>query len=338
MNIKNYLYSTLMIIPLIMTSSFVSSQELRWGASLGINLVENEYLNIDEDGLTKTRDIDWSATQFAIDVGTGPHSLSFSSATADDETPSFGGTYYDDVDISGSTVSLDLDDVSINYTYRLNPNWTIGIGFNQLEHDFSETNEKTSPNPSDFWDDNNSYTRTYTDNENASVDGTTLLLGYNTQVAEKWFVTAKLGYIQQELEFSGQQNWTYSGFSQTLNTCLQGGTSSCPVTYNPPIPANSGLEGDGYINDYVTTGDADSVVIGFGLVYLVNAKNQIYFDYTLRGGEYDDLTYTPNDRAVPGGYIASTSDASAFTNPTTSSSSIENDYYFLSLRWRYSLN
>jgi len=338
--IKKCIYLSIIMLPFTLTSSMVSAQELKWGLSLGVTQVDNEYLNETEEGETITRDVDWLSTQLAIDVSTGPHSLSLSTATADDETPSFAGTYYNDLDpsvFSQSSLSMDLDDLSINYTYRLNANWTIGLGFNQIEHAFSESRLRSYSNPTDLWDNDNSYDLSYIDNEALNVDGTTLLLGYNNQIAEKWFFTAKLGYIQQELDFSGQQTWTFTGFSETLNNCLKGGTSPCEYTYTPPIPANSGIEGDGYINDYVTTGDADSVVLGIGFVWLLNPKNQIYFDYTLRGGEYDSLTYTPNDRAKPGGYLA-IDDSEAFRQPTVSNDSIENDYYFLSVRWRYSLN
>jgi len=334
-NFNKYLSSIALLIPVLMMSSFVASQDFKWGLSVGINQVDNEYVSTDTDGSEVNRDTDWSALTYGLDVSSGKHSFNVSFGAADEETPSFSGSgAYESS--ANDTVSLDMEDFSMNYTYRLNPNWTIGLGMNELTHDFAfATSEDISWN-GDQWDADGSYSRGYTDNEEINIDGLTLLVGYNTQLSQNWFFTTKIGYLQQDLEFTGTSNSTYTGFSPTLNSCYSGGT--CPVVYNPPIAANTGLEGDGYTDNYKYTGDASSVVFGIGLVWVVNPRNQIYFDYTIRGLEYDDLDYTVTGGARPGGFFDTYVGEPPVTNTEQISDKVENDYHFFSMRWRYSLN
>ena len=91
-NFKKYLHSIAVIIPLFMMSSFVASQDLKWGVSIGINQVDNEYVNTDSDGEVLNRDTDWSSLTYGLDVSSGKHSFNVSVGAADEETPSFSGT------------------------------------------------------------------------------------------------------------------------------------------------------------------------------------------------------------------------------------------------------
>ena len=334
MNFNKYFFTSALLVPaLLIFSSLSSAQELKWGVSVGINQVDNEYVSTDTDGDILNRDTEWSALTYGIDVSSGKHSFNISIGTGDDETPSFSGTRASE---NSGTYSLNMDDLSLNYTYRLNPNWTIGLGINELSHDFAYAESNDRQWNGDQWDPDGSYNRAYTDNEDISIDGLTLLLGYNKQISQNWFFTTKVGYLQQDLEFTGTEVVTYSGFSSTLNSCYSGG--ACPVTYSPPIPANSGIEGDGFTDNYKYTGDASSVVFGMGLVWIINPKNQIYFDYTIRGLEYDDLDYSITGAARPGGFFDTYQEDTGIDNTDTISNKVENDYHFFSMRWRYSLN
>jgi hypothetical protein len=334
-NFNKYLHSIALLIPVLMMSSFVASQDFKWGLSVGINQVDNEYVSTDTDGSEVNRDTEWSALTYGLDVSSGKHSFNVSFGTADEESPSFSGSGAYEFS-ANDTVSLDMEDFSMNYTYRLNPNWTIGLGMNELTHDFEFASSEAISWNGDRWDADGSYNRGYTDDEEINIDGLTLLLGYNTQLSQNWFFTTKIGYLQQDLEFTGTSSSTYTGFSPTLNSCYSGGT--CPIVYSPPIAANTGIEGDGYTDNYKYTGDASSVVFGMGLVWVVNPRNQIYFDYTIRGLEYDDLDYTVTGGARAGGFFDAFVGEPPVTNTEQISDKVENDYHFFSMRWRYSLN
>ena len=331
-NYNKYLSSIALLIPVLMMSSFVASQDLKWGVSLGINQIDNEYVNTDTDGEITNRDTDWSALTYGLDVSSGKHSFNVSIGAADSETPSFSGAGAPQVD---GTFDLDMDDLSLNYTYRLNPNWTIGLGMNEVSHDFQYAESNVNQWNGDQWDADGSYNRAYEEDSEINIDGLTLLLGYNTQLSQNWFFTTKVGYLQQDIDISGTEVVTYSGFSPTLNSCYSGGT--CPVTYTGISP-NTGIEGDGFTDNVVASGDATSVVFGMGLVWIVNPKNQVYFDYTIRGLEYDDLNGSRKGGARPGGFFDVYQGDTALDESISDSSKVENDYHFFSMRWRYSLN
>lgn len=332
-NFNKYLQSIALLIPVLMMSSFVASQDFKWGLSVGINQVDNEYVRTNVDGEVTNRDTEWSAWTYGLDVSSGKHSFNVSVGAGDDETPSFSGT---GAPQSSGTYQLDMNDLSLNYTYRLNPNWTIGLGMNEISHDFQYAESTVKPWGGDPWDADASYNRAYEENSEINIDGLTLLLGYNTQISQNWFFTTKVGYLQQDLEISGTEVVTYSGFSSTLNSCFSG--STCPITYSPPFVPNSGIEGDGFTDKVVASGDATSVVFGMGLVWILNPKNQIYFDYTIRGLEYDDLSGSRQGDARPGGYFDLNQEGTDIDEPIADTSKVENDYHFFSIRWRYALN
>ena len=158
--IKNfkYSYSMALLIPAMLMSSVVASQDFKWGLSVGINQVDNEYVSTDADGSVVNRETDWSALTYGLDVSSGKHSFNVSFGTADEETPTFSGSGAYEA-AANDTFSLDMEDFSMNYTYRLNPNWTIGLGMNELTHDFAfATSEDISWN-GDQWDDDGSCCR-----------------------------------------------------------------------------------------------------------------------------------------------------------------------------------
>ena len=133
MNYKNYL-----LIALFSVSSIVTANEVKWGVSLGYENIdygltlENQDPGLSSSGYTGDNAtvigaMDYGALALGFDVRVGKHSLSIknSNGEADDLMPS------SDYPTSGwsHTDTNERIEKSVNYTYKINGNWSLTAGF-----------------------------------------------------------------------------------------------------------------------------------------------------------------------------------------------------------------
>ena len=323
------IFTLFLVLPIILSAQ----ENSRIGVSLGFGTTDYDFTEVLENS---SREVDSShSTQYlGVDYGFGNHTFAITTAVADLDEVNELGSYYDDFYYPIRSADLEFDDFNLTYTYRLNANWQVGIGYNELTQEYN----KNYKNNVDFdgigYDDNNQYSWTYSDGSDVSSDGFTIFAGYVQSMSNNLFATARIGFTQQDYSKNGSWTDLISGLSPEFDSCLSG--NGCPAGYTSSNPQTAGLNGYGFEGNYTLEGDASAAVFGVGVVWVLNQKNTISFDFAVRSFDYGTLSLTDSEKAT--GYF--TGGDNSVAPPTTAEyeSELEEDYSFFSIKWRYKLN
>lgn len=301
---KILIFSFALITPLL----FAQDQpQPRYGLSIGFTSIENEFLSTGDDGLTRTFDTDFTALTYGFDVNVGKHGFNLQLQGSDAENSDIGGTYFSQAGRAaiGDSRDLDFDDFSVGYSYRFNSNWIASIGYNSTTTDYTYTN--IIPRTGYQWD--------RADSGEIERTGFTLLAGYNTPLSNNLFFTAKIGYIQADLDETSSGQDVISGIEGSF----------------------SYINGDGFNISETYEGDSTAGVFGVGLVWLAAPKHQIRFDITVRALDYSNVSGTYNESPIQAdGYFSQ--GYGDYSSQSDVTDEITDDFYFTSVSWRYALN
>lgn len=324
------IFTLFLVLPIILSSQ----ESSRIGVSLGFGTTDYDFIELDSENNTQEVDSSHSTQYLGVDYGFGNHTFAITTAVADLESVSEQGSYYDDSFYTIRSAEMEFDDFNVTYTYRVNSSWQVGIGYNKLTQDY----QKNYKNNVDFdgigFDDNNQYTWTFTDLEEATSDGLSIFAGYVQPMSNNLFATVRFGYTEQNYSSKGVWDDTISGLSSEFNSCLSG--NGCPDGYNYNGPQTAGLNGYGYDGSYSFEGDALAGVFGVGLVWVLNPQNTVSFDFSVRSFDYGELTLSSSSRAT--GYFSGGDTQVSPVDSSPVESELEEDYSFISVKWRYKLN
>ena len=311
------------------------AEELKWGVSLGYENIdygltlENIDAGTSSSGIISGNTVvegsmSYGALAFSVDMKYGIHSFSVKSATGDSEDlmPA------NDFPYSGwsHTDSNDRTETSLNYTYKINNNWSIAVGtYNGLnEQNFSNT--KTFPGPSlnglvvADWD------TSEIGLQEADSIGEYVAAVYQDQINNTLFWYAKLGYQEASFEFTqkykyaeqavANQNWFDLGGTQdSLAALFTGGGGT--AFYDWDI-------------DYAVESEGSAVVLGLGLVYVLTPKDTITLGYERKNFSYDAGDVTKYDYTG----IAEGTSSGSVDSPTTGVT-FDEDAEYLTLTYRH---
>ena len=300
---------------------------IQWGVSLGTGTTEYESISLQTRG-SRTDRVDFSSLLLGIDARSGKHQVSFATNTADEESMSISGSYYDDY--SNPSRTSDFSDQSFTYTYSLTDKWRVSLGYNTLTIDkgWGNTYDRTT---SFIVGATDTYTITDAFSTSTERSGATALISYVQPFGEsgKWIAVGRIGFTAQEFDESGAGTLRYSGVSAASEACWNGTT--CPrLSYK--------TNGDGYDYDKSLTGDSTSAIFGISVIYVLdNPRHTLNFDFTTRDNDYGVLTGTSKFTAI-GGYFTGDSGRSSTSDLDTGGVEVDETIWTFTVKWRYGLN
>ena len=291
---KHYLGLTLAILFVANPIFAQDSNPIKWGISLGAGSTEYETIIVvdEDDGSQRLRtdEVDFSSMLIGFDARSGKHQVSFATNTADEESMSIAGSYYDRY--SGPSRTSDFDDQSFTYTYSLTDKWRFSLGYNTLTMDKGWGNSYDGSGvlvlntPADTW--------TITDIYSSSTErsGATAVMSYVRPFGEsgKWIAVGRIGFTAQDYEESGTGTIRVSGVSAASESCWNGTTCQ-----GVALKTN----GDGIDYSDTLTGDNTSAIFGISLIYILdNPRHTLNFDFTTRDNDYGVLSGTQNQTSL----------------------------------------
>ena len=328
MNIKNKILGLTLTVIFLANPVFAQdANPIKWGVSLGTGTTEYESISTQTRG-SRTDEVDFSSLLLGIDARSGKHQVSFATNTADEESMSISGSYYDN--FSNPSRTSDFSDQSFTYTYSLTDKWRVSLGYNTLTIDKG-------------W--GNAYDRTFsivtgtTDNvtttdafsSSSERSGATAVISYVQPFGEsgKWIAVGRIGFTAQEYEASGTGTIRYSGVSAASEACANGTT--CPgYSYR--------TNGDGYDYNEKETGDSTSAIFGISVIYILdNPRHTLNFDFTTRDNDYGVLSGTYNDTAI-GGWFSGDAGNDYSTDFNNEDQEVDETVWTFTVKWRYGLN
>ena len=335
MNIKNKILGLTLTVIFLANPVFAQdANPIKWGISLGTGTTTYESIILTDstdggDQLKRTDEVDLTSMLLGFDARSGKHQVSFSTNTADEESMSISGSYYDGYTAPSRT--SDFDDQSFTYTYSLTDKWKFSLGYNTLTIDkgwansYDRTNTFVQGNAPDTW--------TVTDLSSISTErsGATALISYVQPFGEsgKWIAVTRFGFTVQDYEASGTGTTLISGVDAASEACWNGTTCNLGG-------ASYQMNGDGFNNTFTTTGDNTSGVFGLSLIYVLdNPRHTLNFDFTTRTNDYGELKNSDTSVALDGFF---TRDLGTETFDSNSDNETEETLWSFTVKWRYGLN
>lgn len=278
----------ILLMPIIFVSLNISAaDEIKWGMSIGYEKIDYGITLENTDSGTSSSDIvapntisegtmSYGAVALGIDMRAGNHSFSVKSANgdSDDLMPSddFPFTGWKNVD------SNERSETSLNYSYKLNNNWSVAAGmyFGENEREFTHT--KTFPARNDLpfnWDTQELGMQT------SESEGTYIAAVYQDQLADKWFWYGKLGY--QTSTFDIDQKYVYGEQAVAADAWLNAGFTQAELVAQ--FSNGTGLYEWDIVYAVETEGSA--AVLGLGLVYVITPSDTVTFGYERKNYSYD---------------------------------------------------
>ena len=278
----------ILLAPIVFLSmSLYAADEIKWGMSIGYEKIDYGITLENTDPGTSSSDIaapntisegtmSYGALAIALDLRSGNHSFSVKSANgdSDDLMPS------NDFPFNGwsNADSNERSETSLNYSYKLNNNWSLAAGMYFGENEREFTHSKTFPsngNPFFEWDTQEVGMQT------SESEGTYLAAVYQDQLADKWFWYGKVGY--QTSTFDIDQKYVYGEQAIATQAWLDGGSTQADLVSN--FVGGTGLyEWD---IDYVVETEGSAAVLGLGLVYVITPTDTVTFGYERKNYSYD---------------------------------------------------
>ena len=282
MNYKNHI-----LVALFSVSSILSANEVKWGVSLGYENIdygltlENQDPGLSSSGFTGDNAIvegsmSYGALALGFDVRVGKHSLSIknSNGDADDLMPS------SDYPTSGwsHTDTNDRSETSVNYSYKINGNWSLAAGYYTGEKEMDFTNNRSYIYPYDFeynWDD------LETGKQTATSEGLYLAGVYQDKITDQLFWFAKVGYQDSDFEVSSQ--FEYSEQAVVSPYGISEGYTQETLVAN----FDNGTGNYAWDVNYNMESSGSAAVLGLGLVYVVTPTDTITLGIERKAFSYD---------------------------------------------------
>ena len=199
---------------------------------------------------------------YGIGLGNGTHTFGY-------KVTSSSASQYDIVSNIQSNGYIttqrdrDYEETTISYQYRLNSAWTIGVAYNDKEHDRDYSEYKNYPLT---WNGNASeYTWTNVANTQSTQDGFAVYATWQTLFANHWVFAVKAGISQTDLDQKFKYVDTLTGVDSDLNDLY--------------IQAGLGpLNGQTFTTEGIDTGDSTTGYGGISLVriFLVHQIIKLY--------------------------------------------------------------
>lgn len=272
------------------------AEELKWGVSLGYEKIDYGITLENTDPGTSSSDIvlantinegsmSYGALALGVDMKYGNHSFSVKSANgdSDDLMPStdFPFTGWSHTDTN------DRSETSLNYSYKLDNNWSIALGLYEGENEMEFTNNRTidsSVNSYIVWNDQEKGI------QNSTSEGAYIAAVYQNQISNTLFWYGKIAY--QESTFDISQKYVYGETATASQAWLSlGNTQEQLISY---LPGDTGVYEWDIVYEVETDGSA--AVIGLGLVYVLSPTDTITLgyerkNYSYSAGEVSTYTY-----------------------------------------------
>jgi len=304
-----------------------AEDEFTWGMSIGYEKIDYGITLENTDAGTSSSDIvapntisegsmSYGAVAIALDMRFGNHSFSVKSANgdSDDFMPSDGFPFagWKNVD------SNERSETSLNYSYKINSNWSVAGGtyFGENEREFTHT--KTFPardgNTLFNWD------TTELGMQTSESEGTYIAAVYQDQLAKKWFWYGKLGY--QTSTFNIGQKYNYA--EQAVATDAWAGTQAQLVSN---FTNGTGLFEWDIVYAVETEGSA--AVLGLGLVYVITPIDTVTFGYERKNYSYDKgdvVKYT---------YTGLSGNSSGVIDDATTGTTFDEEADYLTITYRH---
>lgn len=286
----------LLILPLLLVSG-VQASDWKFSVTLGTGNIDYE-----EDQFVKTVDSNgqvipllengvqiqnnisdtYTPSIYGFGYGNGKHTFGYkvtsaSASNYDVETNGETSTYI-------STIAdRDYDETTISYQYRLNASWTLGIAYNDKEHEYIDKSSKSYALPASLSTllqagENLDYTWTRDGQTDSTQDGFAVYATWQKPITNVWVFAAKIGVSQTELDQQYSQVRTITGIPTALNQLY--------------VDAGFGnLEGETITFAGYDEGDSTTVYGGLSLVRIFPSapSHQIIFSVDART---DDLAGT----------------------------------------------
>ena len=335
MNIKNKILGLTLTVLFLANPVFAQdANPIKWGISLGAGTTTYETIILSEsteggDQLLRTDEVDFTSRLLGFDARSGKHQVSFSTNTADKESMSISGSYYDR--FSAPSRTSDFDDQSFTYTYSLTDKWKVSLGYNTLTIDKGWANSYDRTTTFVFGNAPDTWTVTGLDSISTERSGATALISYVQPFGKsgKWISVTRFGFTAQDYEASGTGALRFSGVDAASEACWNGTTCNLGG-------ASYQMNGDGFDYTYSTTGDNTSAVFGFSLIYVLdNPRHTLNFGFTTRTNDYGELKNS-STRVGLGGYFTEGFGTDSFENVTDDET--EETIWNLTVKWRYGLN
>ena len=251
----------LLILTTALLLNNLIAADWRFSVSLGTGLIDFEedayYTNADGTPdmvggvqLQSNRSDNYTPSIYGIGLGNGTHTFGY-------KVTSSSASQYDIVSNIQSNGYIttqrdrDYEETTISYQYRLNSAWTIGVAYNDKEHDRDYSEYKNYPLT---WNGNASeYTWTNVVNTQSTQDGFAVYATWQTLFANHWVFAVKAGISQTDLDQKFKYVDTLTGVDSDLNDLY--------------IQAGLGpLNGQTFTTEGIDTGDSTT---GYGGISLV---------------------------------------------------------------------
>jgi len=314
----------------VATATLQAESDWRWSLTLGTGVIDyEEDVAYTQDGVlsgdTFTYDDTYNPGIYGIGLTNGTHSLSYkitSAGSSEYNLKRTGGEPYS-VPVTKTQLERDYKETTISYQYKLSGSWSLGIAYNDKEHEYNTSGFQTYPyNISETLleaGETADYIRTRNINTSSSQDGLALYATWVKQMSDVWYFSAKLGLSETSLDSQWTEMYTFSGL---------------PAYANNYYTTNFGtVNGAGYGYKGSDDGDSTTAIVGFSLVRIFPSapNHQILVNYDTRS---DDLAGDTVWQNIPGtGYFAG--DDIDITVEGGQGSQIEETNWKLTAEWKY---
>jgi hypothetical protein len=320
-----------LLIPALMLGS-LQANDWRFSVSLGTGSIDYEEDAFFKDAdnnpdvvrgvqLQSKRSDTYTPSIYGIGLGNGKHTFGYKVTSA-------SSSDYDlvsNLEASTYTTTIrerDYEETTISYQYRLNSDWTVGVAYNDKEHERNTSNFKNYPIT---WDGENSeYTWTNVGKSNSTQDGLAVYATWQKLFANHWVFAAKLGVSQTDLDEEFNSVGTLTGVPVSLNDIY--------------IEAGIGaLNGSTFTNAGMNSGDSTTAYGGLSLIRIFPSapNHQIIFSIDARTDDLAGTSVLTVDN-VATGYFANPDRNPETEEPTpTGGSDIEEYNLKYTLEYKY---
>ena len=164
--------------------------------------------------------------------GNGKHTLGYKITSASASDYDFETSDTQSSGYIASVADRDYDETTISYQYRFNSSWTLGVAYNDKEHERRLISAKTYPAtfiPDSFVAEGETADYTWTRNGRSDIsqDGFAVYATWQQPISNVWVFAAKIGVSQTDLDSKFTQVRTITGIPVAFNQLyIDGGAGS----------------------------------------------------------------------------------------------------------------
>ena len=320
----------LLLLPALMFGTLHAS-DWKFSVTLGTGSIDYEEDALFKDSenapqlsngvqLQSNRSDTYTPSIYGIGLGNGKHTFGYkvtsaSSSDYDLESNSAASTY------TTTVRERDYEETTISYQYRLNSDWTVGVAYNDKEHERNVSNFNNYPIT---WDGvATEYTWTNVGKSNSTQDGFAVYATWQKLFANHWVFAAKLGVSQTDLDENFSDVATLTNIPASLNDLY--------------VELGIGALNDATItNEGMNSGDSTTAYGGLSLIRIFPSapNHQVIFSID---GRTDDLAGSSvlTKNGVGTGYFADPEDATGSPEGATVTGGADIEEYNLKYTLEY---